>query len=273
MKAFPLISILMPAYNAAAHLEEAIHSVLAQDYPHWELIVVNDGSKDRTPEILDGFKDKRIRVIHTANGGVSKARNLALMHMQGDYFAFLDADDLYTVNSLSARLKVFEQNPQLDFVDGGAEIFDTHSGQLLRHYQPNFTGQPRKELLSLSGNCFVSVSWMVKRNPNRSYAFPVNMTHGEDLIFFIELAKQGLYDYTQEVVLKIRRGEVSAMSNLLALERGYAQILAYAQRLEDVSEQELKIMENKIRVVMGKSYLRNGKISRALMVWLRGVKG
>jgi len=90
-----VISIMMPAYNAEKYIGEAIESVLAQSYPHWELIIVNDGSTDKTASIIAQFTDPRIKVVHQLNSGEAAARNTALKHMRGEYLAFLDADDLY----------------------------------------------------------------------------------------------------------------------------------------------------------------------------------
>ena len=73
-----LISIMMPAYNAEDYIGEAIDSVLAQSYSNWELIIVNDGSEDKTADIAAKYTDRRIKVFHQANGGESAARNAAL---------------------------------------------------------------------------------------------------------------------------------------------------------------------------------------------------
>ncbi|MEO6280714.1 glycosyltransferase family A protein [Roseateles sp.] len=98
-----LVSVIIPAYNAAAYVAEAVDSVLAQDYPHVEVIVVNDGSKDNTLEVLRGYGD-RIRVIDQANAGPPKARNAGLAAVRGEYVAFLDADDIWLPTKLSAQV-------------------------------------------------------------------------------------------------------------------------------------------------------------------------
>ena len=95
-----LVSIIMPAYNVEKHIASSISSVLNQSYNNWELIIINDGSTDETEQTIKLFKDKRIKYFKKQNGGVSSARNLALIKMQGDYFCFLDADDRLTKNSL-----------------------------------------------------------------------------------------------------------------------------------------------------------------------------
>lgn len=91
-----LFSIVLPAYNCETYLREATGSVLSQSFSDWELILVDDGSTDSTPEICDSFaSDERVRVIHKPNGGASSARNAGMRVARGSYIAFLDADDKF----------------------------------------------------------------------------------------------------------------------------------------------------------------------------------
>lgn len=91
----PTVSIIMPAYNVQQYIGLAIESVLAQRFVDWELVIVNDGSKDNTRDVIARYTDARITCIDQQNGGEAAARNTALDHLQGDYIAFLDADDFY----------------------------------------------------------------------------------------------------------------------------------------------------------------------------------
>lgn len=92
-----LVSVIVPAYNVAPEIGDCIRSVQQQTYPNWELIIVNDGSKDDTVKIVEELKAKdcRIRLINQDNGGVSKARNTGLSEASGEYIAFLDGDDMW----------------------------------------------------------------------------------------------------------------------------------------------------------------------------------
>ena len=107
----PLVSILMPAYNAAAFIGEAIGSVLAQTEPRWELLIVDDGSTDRTAAIAAGFPDPRIRLFTQPNGGEAAARNTALRHARGSHIAFLDADDVFLPGHLETALALLSARP------------------------------------------------------------------------------------------------------------------------------------------------------------------
>ena len=102
----PLVSVIIPAFNAEKWLEEALLSVVAQTLPDWEAIIVNDGSTDHTLEIARGLADARIHVIDKPNGGVSSARNAGLEVAKGTYITFLDADDGMSPDNL--RIKIAE---------------------------------------------------------------------------------------------------------------------------------------------------------------------
>ena len=91
----PLISVIVPVYNMQDYLETCMNSILGQTYENLEIILVNDGSKDSSPQMCDAFaeKDSRIKVIHKENGGLSSARNAGLDVATGDYIGFVDSDD------------------------------------------------------------------------------------------------------------------------------------------------------------------------------------
>ena len=101
----PLVSIIMPAYNAENTIVESIGSVLRQTYTNWELIVINDGSKDSTTEVVSEINDKRIRLIEQENGCVAKARNNGINNAKGEYIAFLDSDDLWLEEKLERQIR------------------------------------------------------------------------------------------------------------------------------------------------------------------------
>lgn len=99
----PLISVIVPVYNVEQYLVQCIDSILNQKYENFELLLVDDGSTDRSGEICDVYekKDKRVRVFHKKNGGVSSARNVGLDNAKGEWIAFVDSDDIVTPNYLS----------------------------------------------------------------------------------------------------------------------------------------------------------------------------
>lgn len=108
----PLVSVVIPAYRAAATISETLESVFAQDYPKVEIVVVDDGSTDDTRAVLDRFGD-RVRTISKPNGGLASARNVGVRAARGEIIAVLDADDLCTPDRLSLQVRVFNQFPDV----------------------------------------------------------------------------------------------------------------------------------------------------------------
>jgi glycosyltransferase involved in cell wall biosynthesis len=108
-----IVSVIMPAFNVEAYISEAIHSVIRQTYPHWELIVVDDGSTDKTREIVDGYmrEDPRIRYIHQKNSGPAAARNRGIQASRGRYIAFLDSDDIWYLDKLEKQMDFLSSHP------------------------------------------------------------------------------------------------------------------------------------------------------------------
>ena len=100
MKNSPLISIIVPIYKVEKYLEKCVHTITSQTYKNLEIILVDDGSPDNCPALCDNLAktDKRIKVIHKTNGGLSDARNVGFAHSSGDFIAFIDSDDFINVN-------------------------------------------------------------------------------------------------------------------------------------------------------------------------------
>ena len=108
-----LVSIITPAYNAASYIVETIESVLAQTYPNWEMLIVNDCSQDNTAEIVQSYaaKDKRIKLINLKqNSGAAAARNTAIKNAKGRYIVFLDSDDLWKKEKLQKQIEFMQKN-------------------------------------------------------------------------------------------------------------------------------------------------------------------
>ena len=114
------VSVVIPAYNAEAHIGEAIESVLAQTRPAAEVIVVDDGSGDGTATIAGSFDE--VEVLTQPNRGPSAARNAGVARSSGELLAFLDADDLMTPNRLELQSAHLRSNPETDIVFGGQEV-------------------------------------------------------------------------------------------------------------------------------------------------------
>lgn len=151
MNKIPLISIIVPAYNAEAWIEDCCESVFSQTYENWELIIVNDGSTDYTGRILEDISSRcqKLKIVHTENGGVSRARNTGLDMANGDYMMFLDADDLLVVDALETMVKEIEQHP-CDIVIGWKTNIDINLKEKGCPYKRESTFWTGKKALEMS---------------------------------------------------------------------------------------------------------------------------
>ena len=123
----PLISVIVPVYNVERYLPRCIESILKQTYTNFELILVDDGTPDRSGIICDRYaeKDSRIRVIHKENGGVSTARNAGIDAAKGEWITFVDSDDWVSVKYLELLAECLDQN-DYDLIVGAKENRGVH---------------------------------------------------------------------------------------------------------------------------------------------------
>jgi len=217
----PLISIILPAFNAGPYLRECVGSVLAQSWSNWELLLVDNGSTDGTALIAASFTDPRIKVLSEPVQGVSKARNKGLAAMNGEFFCFLDADDRLPKDALRLRHDLFLRYPDARFADGAMRAFDNTSGHTVWVRSPWFDGPPFDPLMALDGSCFAGNTWMVRRVPGYVYRLPEHMDHSEDCAFYLTIARQGRYVSTPREVLHYRIGHPSATSDPGRVHKGY----------------------------------------------------
>jgi len=115
-----LVSVIIPVYNYDRYLGEAIESVLGQTQQHLEVIVVDDGSTDRSGEVAKSFAERGVQYCHQVHAGIGPARNTGVKLAQGEYLAFLDADDRWPLAKIERQLNAFDTDPALEMVFGQA---------------------------------------------------------------------------------------------------------------------------------------------------------
>lgn len=267
-----LVSIIMPAYNAEQYIHEAIRSVFDQTYPHWQLIIINDGSTDSTENRVLAFHDDRITYCRQDNRGVSAARNVGLANAQGEYFCFLDADDAMPPESLMDRVMYFERHPNVDFVDGIIYITGRQISEIKKVWTPVFAGNPQRDLVRLSGRCFVTISWMIRKRAVCGHRFQEGLSHAEDLIFLIDLSPGRTYSFIAKPILYYRRWEGSAMVNLDGLANGYCTMFKTLKRKRLFGNlTDRCIYKARMIKIMFLSFLAAGKYTKALRFIIKGV--
>lgn len=232
----PLVSIIIPAYNAGKYIARTIEGVMHQTIADWELIIVDDGSKDDTPCICDAFaaKDTRIQVVHKSNGGVSAARNTGLDKAQGRYITFLDADDYFVPQYLEAlthsigdaELSAFPYKEVCSDAELPSvfEAFEPTSGQYT--LQEGYIHLVKKRLLH-SPCCKLFVNEVITEYAIR---FEETVAMGEDLLFNLAYLEHvtTLVIGDQEVYYYIR--ENSQLSRDIRADYAELQIRFYQEK-------------------------------------------
>lgn len=181
-----LVSIIVPVYNVEEYLEQCLSSILMQDYSNIEVLVIDDGSTDKSVNICDKYKekDKRVRVFHVENGGVSAARNIGLNNANGEYIMFVDSDDYVLPDYVSSL--VLDQ--QLDIVQGGF-FYDNISGRIGRQSEEKIIDMEKyqgKFLEFWEKNQFWTVwgcCYKKRIIDDNNLRFDVDMHYGEDTDF------------------------------------------------------------------------------------------
>jgi glycosyltransferase involved in cell wall biosynthesis len=188
MKESPFISVLMPVYNAASYLEDAIKSVLEQSFDDFEFLIINDGSTDDSLEIIEQQMDKRIRIINKKNNFI-ESLNMGLMEARGKYIARMDADDRMHSDRLKKQCKFMEANPDIDVCGTWAETFGTSVGAIQTHIT-------HEELIlaMLLYNPMIHPSIMMKKSifdNDKNLLYDYNYPSAEDYKLWTLLALKG----------------------------------------------------------------------------------
>jgi glycosyltransferase involved in cell wall biosynthesis len=248
----PLVSVIIPCYNHAHFVGEAIKSVLEQDYQHYEIILVDDGSTDNTREVVAQFGFK-VRYIYQQNQGLSAARNSGLRAARGELVGFLDADDLYEPNFLSTLVAILKANPQADAVHCACRFVDRFNNPL-----PQIAGKvvPASQLYStmLKGNFLTPVCMF-------AYKYCYEETGGFDRAF------QGVADW--DMWLRISKSfTVIATEQVLARYR----VTPYSMStdIESMLEDRLNVLAKHVGTKPSdRSSLSNEELESYSRVYLR----
>ena len=217
-----LVSVVMPAYNTARFIGQAIESVLKQTYANWELIIIDDGSTDDTPAVVGRHTDERIRYLRTENRGPAAARNTAIDQARGEFIAFLDSDDLWFPHKLVVQMNVFEADPDVGLVYSNV-VRLTEGGRRLGPYRFSLKRLPDgwclDRLLIRSAVIAPSLTIMVKRAVlEKCGYFDVALPVSEDWELWCRAAIYCKFRYIPRALAgyRIREGTLSREHELLA---------------------------------------------------------
>lgn len=184
----PAISIVMPCYNAAAHLSTSVGSVLAQTMDDWELIAVDDGSSDGTQAWLREQTDPRIRDLTQPNRGVSAARNAGIGLARGRYVAFLDADDTWAPNFLEKMLVALDARPDAILAYCGWQNLGLPGGRGEPFVPPDYENAAKREILFAGCRWPIHAALVRRSTVDTVGGFDPTLKNAEDYALWLRIA-------------------------------------------------------------------------------------
>ena len=208
-----LVSVIIPAHNAASWLSDSLDGVLKQTYPDWETIVVDDGSTDNTTQVVERYcaRDDRIRLLtQTINRGPATARNIGMLAARGDYIAFLDADDLWLTTKLEKQVASLQTKPDVGACYTWFETVNDHR-QVIQQWKDlrrTFWHNPVDAFALARGNyvCGSASSVMIRRTLIETVGlFNESMRGSEDLDYWYRIALYTSFCLVPEALVQIRR--------------------------------------------------------------------
>jgi glycosyltransferase involved in cell wall biosynthesis len=203
----PRLSVIMPVYNVSRYLAAAIDSVLAQTFADFELIVVNDGSKDDSLAIIQraAARDSRVRCISRPNTGIVGALNEALQAASGEFVARMDGDDLCTNERFTTQIEFLENHPKVWLVGARVEFIDSEGARLKTYQAPLTDAEIRTALLAGNSGALIHPAIM---GPRRAWTetggYREPYKYVEDYDLFIRVAQHGVLANLEQPLLKYR---------------------------------------------------------------------
>ncbi len=237
----PIVSVVIPNYNYAHYLRETVDSVLDQTYRNIEIIVVDDGSKDSSKEILDSYGDK-IRTNFQKNQGVSVARNNGVKESHGEYVAFLDADDAWLPTKIEKQVERFERQPELGLVHVGVDEIDADGNSLVERLE-GVEGDVSGILLMLKreGVLGGGSGLMVPRTVfDEVGGFDTQLSTSADWDLFYRISERYRVGFVSEILLRYRVHNSNMHGNVEVLEHDMMLAFAKAFRRETPELEKLK---------------------------------
>ena len=233
----PRVSVIIPAYNRAGFLPDSVGSVLAQTCRDFEVILIDDGSTDNTPEIVKGFPPV-VRYYRQENGGISSARNLGVRHARGEYIAFLDSDDTLLENALEKSVACLDRYPEAGFCYGKVYYMD-EKGDVMWWRKSRGDkesclrdGREQIERLIFRGEVQVTGLMARRRCLEEVGLFDTSRIFGEDIDMWLRLCKKFPVGYIAEP---------------LGTYRIHSQSVTENKKLEDLVTTQTEFIEQALR--------------------------
>ncbi|WP_427161674.1 glycosyltransferase family 2 protein [Aliinostoc sp. HNIBRCY26] len=244
----PKVSVIIPAYNAMAFLPTTLESVLKQTFNDYEVIVINDGSSDGIIDWFTQVTDIRVKLISQENQGPAAARNHGINQAQGEYLAFLDADDIWAENKLEKQVNILDENPTVGLVYSWVGSIDSQGNIGNKVRKNNAEGRVwetiiEHNIIECGSNpmvrriCFEKVG-----------VFDHRLAYAQDWEMWVRVASRYQFQVINETLVYYRSHPNNRSKNWKIMEQNYNLIFekSFAHAPEYLSVEDLKTLENRI---------------------------
>ena len=238
-----LISVIVPVYNVEKYLPRCIESILTQSYPRFELLLIDDGSTDRSLQICEEYRDQRIRLFHKENGGLSDARNYGIARMKGTYVTFIDSDDYIAPDYLRILLEMMEESnadisavSMYEFMDDGTASGKAAATEDIRNVIPG--NKSIKEMMCADKISGHACGKLFKAEMLDEHFFPKGLVF-EDLYtipYLFDQSRGSVYSTSQQYYYCLRVKSITnsiSQDSIRAWEAGRDKLFEYTKGRED----------------------------------------
>ena len=256
----PKVSIIIPCYNVARYIGEALDSVRAQTFTDYEIILINDGSPDTEEfERVIGPSREQVTYVRQANRGLAGARNTGLLVARGEYIALLDPDDIWLPDFLAVQTAELDRCPSLDVIYSNARIFG-HGGRELDFMSLLPSEDPVTFEKVLRRKCYVMGAAVMRRATIlRVGMYDQSLRACEDFDLWLRVAKQGRIAFNRHTLVKLRRRPDSLSANDIGMYEHLLRILDKVEHTMELSPSEQSAVEQQRRLYLAQLRLFRGK--------------
>lgn len=242
----PLVSVLMPVFNAEEFLKEAIESILTQTYTNIEFLIFNDGSTDKSAEIITSFQDERIRFFNSENNkGYVTHLNRGLTFAKGKYIARMDADDISLPDRLEKQVRFLESNSDIGICGGRTEVIDEFGNHL--SFSCHYLFDKELRILLFKDSCFSHPAVMLRREvlEINGCEYDIDLVPAEDYGLWYSISLKTKLANLPDVLLKYRKHNTQITKRKKSSQSAATDIIR-KRIVEDFLERKLNVKEAKL---------------------------
>jgi glycosyltransferase involved in cell wall biosynthesis len=240
----PTISVVVPAYNGERTILKTLESIKKQTFSDFEIIVIDDGSTDRTVELVNTVKDERIKIFSYKNGGLPVARNRGIAHAQGEYIAFIDADDLWTPDKLASQLEALQNNPKAGLAYSWTNYMDDNAENVYQGHSIYYDGDVYADLLRWNFMASGSNPLIRREAIEDAGEFEPTLRSAEDWDYWLRIASRWQFALVPKAQVIYRKSsgamsskiDVMEKYNLMVIDRAFQAAPPHLQHLKRQSQ-------------------------------------